>query len=55
MLLSLPDTWNYSVRGLAAIVPDGVDGVMTALKELEQLGYLERHQLRTAKWAVGES
>ena len=54
MLLSLPDTWNYSVRGLAAIVPDGVDGVMTALKELEQLGYLERHQLRAANGRLGK-
>ena len=34
MLLSLPDTWNYSVRGLSSITPDGVDGVLTALKEL---------------------
>ena len=42
MLLSLPDTWNYSVRGLSSITPDGVDGVLTALKELERLGYLER-------------
>ena len=32
MLLSLPDTWNYSVRGLSSITPDGVDGVLTALK-----------------------
>lgn len=54
MLLSLPDSWNYSVRGLAAIVPDGVDGVMTALKELEQLGYLERHQLRAANGRLGK-
>ena len=38
MLLSLPDTWNYSVRGLSSITPDGVDGVLTALKELERLG-----------------
>lgn len=25
MLLSLPDTWNDSVRGLPSITPDGVD------------------------------
>ena len=31
MLLSLPDTWNHSVRGLSSITPDGVDGVLTAL------------------------
>lgn len=54
MLLSLPDTWNYSVRGLAAIVPDGVDGVMTALKELEQLGYLKRYQKREANGRMGK-
>lgn len=54
MLLSLPDTWNYSVRGLAAIIPDGVDGVVTALKELERLGYLERHQLRQANGRMGK-
>lgn len=49
MLLSLPDTWNYSVRGLSSITPDGVDGVLTALKELERLGYLERNQQREDK------
>lgn len=43
MLLSLPDTWNYSVRGLSSITPDGVDGVLTTLKELERLVYLERN------------
>ena len=32
MLLSLPDTWHYSVRGLAAISLEGVDGILTALK-----------------------
>ena len=31
MLRSLPDTWNHSVRGLSSIMPDGVDGVLTAL------------------------
>ena len=50
MLLSLPDTWNYSVRGLSSITPDGVDGVLTALKELERLGYLERNQQRESNW-----
>ena len=53
MLLSLPDTWNYSVRGLSSITPDGVDGVLTALKELERLGYLERNSSvrATVGWA----
>ncbi len=53
MLLSLPDTWNYSVRGLSSITPDGVDGVLTALKELERLGYLERNQQRESNGRMG--
>ena len=55
MLLSLPDTWNYSVRGLSSITPDGVDGVLTALKELERLGYLERNQQRESNGRVGRA
>ena len=42
MLLSLPDSWKYSVRGLTAISLEIIDGIMTALKELETHGYLER-------------
>ena len=55
MLLSLPDTWNYSVRGLFSITPDGVDGVLTALKELERLGYLERNQQRESNGRMGRA
>ena len=54
MLLSLPDTWRYSVRGLAAISLEGVDGIMTALKELETHGYLERRRLRQANGRLGQ-
>ena len=38
MLLSLPDTWRYSVRGLAAISLEGVDGIMTALRSWRPMG-----------------
>ena len=55
MILSLPDTWNYSVRGLSSITPDGVSGVMTALKELERLGYLERQQQRESNGRMGKT
>ena len=53
--LRLPDTWNYSVRGLSSITPDGVDGVLTALKELERLGYLERNQQRESNGRMGRA
>lgn len=48
MMLSLPDEWNYSTRGLAAICKEGVNAIGKALKELEQAGYIVRRQLRGA-------
>lgn len=46
MMLSLPDEWNYTTRGLAAICREGVDSIGAALKELEAHGYIRRTQLR---------
>lgn len=46
MMLSFPDEWNYSERGLAAICKEGVDAIHSAIKELENARYMERHQLR---------
>lgn len=47
-MLSLPDNWDYTTRGLAKICKDGVDGITAQLKELEQCGYLVRHRIRDA-------
>ena len=46
MMLSLPDDWNYTTRGLAKICKEGVDAIGGALRELESAGYIVRHQLR---------
>ena len=46
MMLSLPDEWNYTTRGLAKICKEGVDAIGGALKELEKAGYIVRRQLR---------
>ena len=46
MMLSLPDTWNYTTRGLAAICKEGVDAIRSGIQELEKAGYIVRHQLR---------
>lgn len=49
MMLSLPDEWNYTTRGLAAICREGVDSIGAALKELETHGYIldnESNRLR---------
>ena len=47
-MLSLPDNWDYTTRGLAKICKDGVDGITAQLKELEQCGYLVRNRIRDA-------
>ena len=35
MMLSLPEDWNYTTRGLAKICKEGVDAIGGALRELE--------------------
>ena len=39
MMLSLPEDWNYTTRGLAKICKEGVDAIGKTLKELELAGY----------------
>lgn len=41
-LLSKPDDWTVSYRGLADAKTDGKHAVMAALRELEEAGYLAR-------------
>lgn len=42
VMLSLPDEWDYSVRGLVSLSKDGKDSTTKALLELEELGYVKR-------------
>ena len=46
IMLSLPDTWNYTTRGLAAICKEGVDAIRSGIQELEKAGYIIRRRLR---------
>lgn len=46
MMLSLPDEWNYTTRGLASICKESVETIGKTLRELESAGYLTRRQLR---------
>lgn len=40
ILWSLPDDWDFSVRGMASILKDGESCIRTAIKELQDNGYL---------------
>lgn len=42
LMLSLPDSWDYSIAGLTTLSTDGKDSVMSGLNELEKFGYLIR-------------
>lgn len=45
-LLSLPPTWDYSVKGLVELFDDGEASIRSALSELEEHGYLHRERVR---------
>ena len=46
IMLSLPENWDYSLRGLTSICKDGRDAIGASLRELEKAGYLRREQKR---------
>ena len=52
MMLSLPEEWNYTTRGLAAICKEGTDCIGSALRELEQAGYIVRSRIRDSKGKI---
>ncbi len=53
-ILSLPDTWDYSVKGLATLSRDGMDSVKSGLRELEETGYLIRTRERDESGRLGK-
>ena len=44
-MMSLPDDWDFSIAGLAALTDDGESSVRSGLKQLEKLGYLKRERV----------
>ena len=49
VMLSLPDSWNYTLHGLTAINQEGVDAIREAVRELEQAVYVVRSRTRNPK------
>lgn len=52
-MLSLPEDWDYSLKGLTTICKDGLAAIRTALIELEENGYIVRERQRSGHgyWA----
>lgn len=52
-MLSLPDGWKFSEKGLTAICKDGITSIKSSLHELEAKGYLFRTSVRTGNKISG--
>ena len=46
LMLSLPEEWDYTTKGLARICKDGVDSICAGVRELEEHGYVIRQRVR---------
>lgn len=53
LMLSLPDNWDYTTKGLARICKDGVDSICAAVRELEEHGYVIRERIRGTNGQLG--
>lgn len=47
-MLSLPEDWDYTLKGLAQINRESIDAIREAVRELEQAGYVTRSRERDA-------
>lgn len=49
LVMSLPPSWDFSIRGLISIVKEGRDSIYTAINELKKFGYCEVVACRDSK------
>lgn len=45
-MFSLPDDWDYTLKGLAYLSTDGIDSIRSGIQELERAGYIFRSRIR---------
>lgn len=48
-MLSLPEDWDYTLKGLASLNRDGKDAIREAVRELERAGYVIRRRVRDGR------
>ena len=53
LMLSLPEEWDYTTKGLARICKDGVDSICAGVRELEEHGYVIRQRVRNTNGQLG--
>ena len=52
-MLSLPENWDYTLKGLTYLFTDGLDSIRQGIRELEEHGYIVRERKRDAKGRLG--
>ena len=53
-MLSLPENWDYTLKGLSLINRESIDAIRTAVWELEKAGYITRQQNRDGKGKMAD-
>lgn len=53
-MLSLPEDWDYTLKGLTTLFKDGLDSISSGIRELEERGYLVRERKRDDKGRWGD-
>ena len=53
LMLSLPEEWDYTTKGLARICKDGVDSICAGVRELEEHGYVISQWVRNPNGQLG--
>ena len=53
LMLSLPENWDYTMKGLSRICKDGIDSISGGIRELEAHGYLIRERIRNENGQLG--
>ena len=54
-MLSLPEDWDYTLKGLSLINRESIDAIRTAVWELEKAGYIRREQGRDPKGKMADT
>lgn len=61
-LLSLPDNWDFNLKGICSLFPDGKDSIRAGLSSLQEKGFIrhyrerdEKGHLQSTVWEVYET
>lgn len=52
-MLSLPESWDFTLKGLTTLFTDGIDSIRQGINELEARGYIVRERKRDSRGRLG--